>query len=353
MGVQACGGGGPRVADEIELPPGFTAYEFADGLQAPTVLRFDSEGRLFVAELEGRISLLEDTNADGRADSKRLLWEGFGWLLGLAFHPDNGSLYVSHREKIAILDDPYAGGSAGVSVQIIEDLPSGAHQNNGIAFGPDGRLYITLGSTCNVCDEEDERSAAILVANDDGSDLQVYARGMRNIYDLAFDNQGRLWAPVNERDQWEPSDPPYQTIDDVPDELNLIVEGGHYGWPGCAGGQEAIPGGCTGTLPAVVEFETNSSSNGIVFYQSGSFPQEYHGSFFVTQWGSDPRAPNQVVPKVVHVTIEEANGEFTGEWEEFATGFVRPLPIAIAPDGALFVGDWEAGRIYRIVWEGP
>src|SRR3989304_1939812 len=96
----ACGGdgGGPKKADNIQLPEGFQAYEFASGLKEPTAMAFDDQGRLFVSELEGKIKLLEDKNADGRADSVKLVWEGFGNTTGFTFGPD-GALYGLHREK--------------------------------------------------------------------------------------------------------------------------------------------------------------------------------------------------------------------------------------------------------------
>lgn len=352
----ACGGdGGPKKADNIQLPEGFQAYEFASGLKEPTAMAFDDQGRLFVSELEGKIKLLEDKNADGRADSVRLLWEGFGRTTGFTFGPD-GALYVSHREKVAVIQDPYRGGKASDSVQIIEDLPTGASQNNGIAFGPDGKLYITLGSTCNLCSEKDTRSASILRANADGSGLGVFAHGLRNAYDLLFDGEGRLWATTNEVDPWEAVDTPYRLIQNAPDELNLITQGSDYGWPDSAGDDlETIPGGCLGKTPPVVEFEPSASSDGFVLYEGDSFPSGYRGSFFVAEWGSDDRSPNKADPKVVRVTINESSQGFSGKWEEFASGFARPLDVAVAPDGALFVLDWETGTVYRIVAEseGP
>ena len=146
-----------------------------------------------------------------------------------------------------VLRDGDGDGRADEEQVIISGLPNRVHQNNGLAFGPDGKLYFTNGSTCNLCHEKDERSATILRSNLDGSGLEVYALGLRNPYDLAFDGEGGLWATANEHDLFEPADDGLTPLRDPPEELNYIVEGGHYGWPECAGHDlEMAPGGCQG-----------------------------------------------------------------------------------------------------------
>ncbi|KKL71924.1 hypothetical protein LCGC14_2090030, partial [marine sediment metagenome] len=347
----------PAPAAGISVPPGFLAYEFAAGLNLPTALAFDPLGRLFVAELRGRVKVIEDCDGDGFGERPRSFWRDPGkrFILGLAVAPD-GSLYVSVKGDVVVLRDSDGDGRADEEHAIITGLPNLVHQNNGLAFGPDGKLYITNGSTCNHCWEEDERSAAILRADLDGDNLEVYARGLRNPFDLAFDSEGGLWATANEHDFFEPAEEGLTLLRDPPEELNYIVEGAHYGWPECAGhDMETAPGGCQDNTPPVAEMESHSSSDGLAYYDAGHFPAEYRGDFFVAQYGSDKRSQTQTGRKVVRVQVTPGAGPgfYTATVTDFATGFRRPLNVTVDALGTLYVADFESGKIYRIVWVGP
>src|SRR3990170_3687826 len=200
-------------AAEITLPTGFAAYTVAEGLDQPTSVAVRGDGAVYVSQREGPVFRLVDTDGDGFFERKARAVSRVSGIHGIAFAPD-GSLYLSNVGRITVARDGDGDTIADTTKDIITGLPHGRHENNGIAFGPDGGLYITNGSTCNDCAEADERSAAILRANADGSGLRVYARGLRNSYDLVFAPSGRLWATDNG------ADPPCNTID----ELNLIVE---------------------------------------------------------------------------------------------------------------------------------
>ncbi len=334
--LAACGGGD----DAVVVPDGFAVEEHAVGLRSPAALAFDAEGRLFVAEAgAGRVSILTDDDGDGRAENSLTFAEGLMQPLGLAFGPE-GRLYVSIRGQVGILVDRDGDDVSDYMVGIILDLPHGLHQNNGIAFGPDGMLYVTNGSTCNVCDEENWRSAAILRSDANGNGLEVFASGLRNPYDLAFGPDGRLWATDNG------PDPP--KVAAAPDELNLILEGGHYGWPKCVGSMELAPRACAAPRPPAVEFDAHSSSDGIAYYAGDDFPSEYRGSLFVAQWGNNEGRPDSG-RKVMRVPVE---GSDVPQAEVFASGFSRPLALSVGPEGALYVADYGRGTIYRISWVG-
>ncbi len=372
--IAACGGGteflplgveprappiplDPAPADGISLPPGFLAYEFAAGLTQPTSLAFDPFGRLFVAELRGVVKIIEDRDGDGVGEGPRTFWRDPDerFTLGLALAPD-GSLYTSVRGEVIVLRDSDGDGRADEEQVIISGLPNRVHLNNGLAFGPDGRLYVTNGSTCNLCREGDERSAAILRSDPDGSNLEVYAHGLRNPYDLAFDRDGGLWATANEHDFYEPADDGLTLLRDPPEELNHIVEGGPYGWPECAGrDQEMAAGGCEGKLAPVAEMEPHSSADGLAYYDSSHFPAEYHGGFFVAQYGSDERSDVAAGRQVVRIQITPAAGSSpeSATVAKFASGFQRPLDVTVDALGTLYVADFQTGTIYRIVWVGP
>ena len=327
--------GTPAPAPEIDLPEGFSAHVVAKGLRNPAAIALSPEGAVFVAQTVGSIVRLADADGDGFFESRGVVASA-NQPNGLAFSPQ-GELYVSSRGRVSILRDPDGDGAYDAARDIITGLPNGRHQNNGITFGPDGKLYVTNGSTCNECDEDDERSATILQANADGSDLRVYARGLRNSYDLVFDPQGRLWATDNG------SDPPCNTID----ELNLIEDGGDYGWPyspSCDSFQSGIA--------PVADLGFNTASTGIDYYDGVQLPPPYRDGFFITLYGSLGFAPEPAGRTLVWVTVSESAGGLEATVEDFGTGFVRPIDVVMDRDGTLLVADWGTGRIYRIAYAG-
>ena len=194
----------------------------------------------------------------------------------------------------------------------------GYTRTNGLAFGPDGKMYLTLGSTCNACQERSELSATILQFNLDGTGRRVYASGLRNVYDIAFHPvDGTLFGADNGRDELELN---------VPEELNLLVDGGNYGWPDCWGDGQGS--NCEGTLPPLAEMEQRSSANGLVFYTGSMFPVEYTNDLFIAQWGSHLRDTGR---KIVRVKLERDGESYRAEVSDFALGIDRPLDVAQGP----------------------
>lgn len=321
-------------APEILLPPGFAAFVIAEDVERPSSIAIDDEGQLFLAQTDAEVLRLEDADGDGFYETHVNYVGGLEVVSGLAFSPQ-GELYVSSRGRVSIARDTDGNGVADQVEHIIEGLPTGRHQNNGIAFGPDGKLYVTSGSTCNDCVEESPLAATILRCNPDGSDLEVYAHGLRNSYDLVFTPDGQLWATDNG------ADPPCNTID----ELNLVVEGGDYGWPYRPSCNPFQPR--EGALPPTVPMGFNTSSDGIDYYERGPFPQEYWDSLFVAQYGANSGDPN-IGRRVVRV--KPVGDSF--EVLDFALGFVNPLDVLVDRDGSLLVADWWGFKLYRIVYLG-
>jgi putative membrane-bound dehydrogenase-like protein len=320
----------------ISVPAGFRVGLYAEGLSNPTSLAFGPDGRLYVSQSNGRISAVTDTDGDGLGDRVDVFAERFVSPLGLAWRGND--LYVGSRGTVSVVRDANGDGRADARDDIITGLPVGRHQTNGLAFGPDGRLYIGQGSI----DDHGEYGivpleASILRANPDGTDLAVYARGLRNPYDLAFHPvTGELFATDNGRDT---------PATGVSDELNVIVEGGHYGWPDCWDVGEGTH--CEGTIPPVVELPEHSSADGLAFYNGRLFPSQYKNVLFIALWGANSGDP-AIGKKVVAVVLTRSGTDWQGTVYDFAWGFANPLDVTVGPDGALYVADFGAGRVYRI-----
>lgn len=329
------------LANEIKVPPGFTAYRFAEGFQRPTVLTLALDGGVWLAEEGGAIYELKNTGDHYRAEPRRFA-QGFGLagLLGIAFDED-GTLFASSRGRISAVEDTNGDGIADRLRNILTGLPTGDHQNNNLVAGRDGRLYFGMGSTCNLCDGRtvDARSATIMSVRPDGGEPIIFATGLGNAYGIAFAADGNLYATDN--GAYAPD------LQNAPDELNRIVYEGHYGWPGCAGARETRPGGCIETRLPAAPLQPYGSSDGIAIYDASAFPERYHHMAFIAQWGANSGDP-AIGRRVVTVALRE---EHPVE-QVFATGFAHPLAVLVDRNGVLLVADWGRGIVYAIVYEG-
>jgi len=326
-----------------EVQTGFSLIKFAE-VYRPTAFAFDAQGRLYVTSVDSNIYVLSDDNKDGRADSQTIFASGYYLPLGITVRIQTGEVYVSHQGHITVLTDTDNDGKADEKRILVDSLPFDLHQNDNLKFGPDGWLYMGLGSTCNACSDIDPRSASILRFSVDTGESEVYATGMRNPYDLAFHPvTGELFATDNGRDDLG-MDSPFE-------ELNLIVQNGDYGYPYCWNEQDQP--GCENTIPAVAFFESHSSADGLDFYNGDRFPAEYKGNAFVSIFGSWLK-PN-VQTGIQRVILTPNGDSYTGQTEwfiRFPQG-VMPLPLLFGPDGALYVGDYINSVIYRVSYGVP
>jgi glucose/arabinose dehydrogenase len=338
--------------EPVYLPAGFEISVYARDLDDPRMLAIDPQGRLCVAERgAGRIVCFADENADGLPEKQVVVASGLNSPSSLAFYRD-GSLYVGETTRILQLTQPDQEGVFQNSQTIIEGLPSGGHSTRTVLFSPDwSSLYVSIGSSCNVCEEQDPRRAAIMRYNPDGSGGEVFASGLRNAVGITFrPGTDELWATNNGRD-WMGDNQPPETV-------NLVRQGEDFGWPRCHAGRIPDPefGGsdaCQGVADPQVEMQAHSAPLGLEFYTGTQFPQEYQGDLFVTFHGSW----NRSVPtgyKVVRIPMQ---GATPGPVQDFATGWLinnnswgRPVDLVTGPEGSLFLSDDAGGRLYRIFY---
>ena len=341
----------------IRVPDGFALSLYAAGIPNARVLRFAANGDLLVsAPRSGRVLLLErDANGDGRADAMHTILEGLDRPHGLDFH--QGWLYVAEASAIRrVRYDTDGRRVAGPLERVVSGLPEGGnHWTRSIRFGPDGWMYVSVGSSCNVCEEKDRRRAVLLRFQPDGSGEEVFATGLRN--SVGFDWQpasGDLYATDNGRDLLG---------DDIPPcELNHVVAGGFYGWPFAYGDRVPDPDFGPGhereiaaSIPPAHRFRAHNAPLGITFVRGENAPASLHGAALVALHGSWNRRTKDGY-KVVSLHWAP-DGRI--EERDFATGFLdadgvigRPVDVAEGPDGAFYVSDDFAGSIYRIAWVG-
>lgn len=326
-----------------ELAAGFSLIRFAE-LYRPTGFTFDDEGRLYVTSQDGNVYILQDTNEDGRADSRATFATGYYFPLGVAIHEPTGDVYVSYQGAITVLRDTDGDDRADSERLLVDDLPFDEHQNDNLEFGPDGWLYIGVGSTCDACEDPDPRSASILRFNVETGESEIFATGMRNPYDIAFHPEtGELFATDNGRDDLG-MESPFE-------ELNHIVQGGDYGYPDCW--NEHDQPGCEETIPPLAFFESHSSANGVDIYNGENFPPEYRGNVFVSIFGSWLKANVQTgIQRVVLIPHGETYTAEASWFIRFPAG-VMPLPVLFGPDDSMYVGDYVNDAIYRISYGLP
>ena len=347
----------PAGPSQVRVPPGFAVNLFAGDLNGPRFIRFGPDGALYVAERGAdRILALSDVDGDGVAERRRVFAGDLNRPHSLAFH--RRAWYVGVPSGVVRLEDGDGDGVAEQRQVLIDDYPIFGHSTRTVEFLPDGRMVVSIGSSCNVCEESDPRRAAVVVYDGpQATGERIFARGLRNAVGLAVHpTSGELWATNNGRDLLG---------DDLPPEaIYLLRDGADYGWPRCHNGtiedpDFGSPGACRGVAMPVVDMQAHSAPLGLVFYTGENFPAAYRGDLFIAFHGSW----NRSVPtgyKVVRLPLDGSRPR--GPVEDFATGWLdqqgqtalgRPVGLAVGPDGALYVSDDKAGMIYRIRYIRP
>lgn len=333
----------------LRVPAGFHIAVFAERLPGVRYLALGPGNAIYASQpASGLIVKLTAANHDGVADSAITVQSGLHGPFGIAFRGD--TMYVAEERDVLRFDPGRSGRGA---VTVISGIPSGGHSTRTILFGPDGKLYLAVGSSCNICDERDSLRAAVSQFNVDGTGGRIFAKGLRNTVGLAFNPQtGELWGGNNDRDNLG---------DDLPPEhVNIIKNGRDYGWPRCY-----LPGkpnpeygsaDCSQIEPPAITIQAHSAPLGLAFYTGSQFPRDYRGDAFVTLHGSW----NRSVPtgaKVIRVKVDSTGTRGVGV-EDFVVGWQlpdgsrwgRPVGLLVLPDGSLLVSDDTGGKIWRVTY---
>ena len=344
---------------KLHLPAGFHISIFADTEQSPRMLAFSPGGVLMAtATSEGTVLAMPDPHHTGEAERVETVLKDLNGPHGIVFH--NGRLYIAEVGRIMRYDWDEAHLRAS-NPREIGGLPSsgGGHMTRTLLFA-NGKLYVSAGSSCNVCMETDVRRATVMEMNDDGSSGRIFARGIRNAVGLAYNPRTQtVWATDNGRDWLGDELPPDEILD-------LGKNGGDFGWPWCYGDRvpdtnfsKDAPAHCTNVVLPKVNLQAHSAPLGLAFYNSSMFPRQYQGDLFVAFHGSW----NRSVPtgyKVVRIKLKDQT-QPEGV-EDFITGwmppgatkatkpFGRPVGIAIGADGSMYISDDTNGAIYRVTY---
>ena len=339
LGVNVDGGAG-GVA-ELQLPEGYAASVFAEGLDDPRFLAVSPDGVLFVAERGAdRVVALPDADGDGRADETVEIGSGYGRGQDLAFTA-TGSLLVAGETTLweVTLD----GLRERDRRAVVDGLPAGGfHSTKSVAVLADGSVLLSIGSSCNVCNEEDDRRATVQLTTDDGT--RTLMTGLRNAVGLWADpDTGRAWATNMGRD--------FLGDDLPPETVYELVDGADAGWPRCHAGTLRDPefgsaaDACAGVAEPVATFPAHTAPLDLVRWGDHLYVA-LHGS-----WNSSVKVGYAVW------RMPWSDDGPTGVPEPFATGFLpegvpdalgRPAGLAVGADGALYVSDDKAGFIYRV-----
>jgi len=343
-----------EVLDRVNLPEGFEIEVYAEVPHARTLVRNPADGVIYVGSRRGQIHSIWDADGDGRPDDIRERARGLKMPNGIAIR--DGVFYLGLQDRVATWPLPEAPDlpRIGRLSTIYDGIDEGRYHGwRYIGFGPDDRLYLSLGAPCNICPLQDNTGKILRMAPD-GSGAEIVADGVRN--SVGFD-----WHPET-GDFWFTDNGADGMGDDIPpDELNRVTRiGQHFGFPYLGGRDTPLTGyeGVTPPIPvtpAEIEFQAHTANLGIEFYEGDMFPAEYRNDAFVAQRGSWDRS-EPVGYRIMRVRFDAA-GNAIGK-EVFADGWLvdgvtygRVVDLEELPDGSLLVSDDFAGAVYRISYE--
>lgn len=341
----------PEMVNLLKVPAGWNVSVAVSGLGKPRMLYYTPEGNLYVTRRDtGDVLLLKDSDNDGKFDDIRTVVAEFKGVHGITMK--DGFLYLCNNNELRRYK-AHPDGTVTDKEMLFNDMPSaGQHPNRTMDFGPDGKLYISIGTLCNDCKESDREAATLVQVDPVTWKRTIYASGLRNMIGFDWHPQTReLWGMDNGGDA--------KGDDWPPEELNHIMEDKNYGYPFAYAKKEVDktredPAGnskekwAETTEPSVMEFQAHMAPIGFQFFPSGT---PFSGDAIVNWHGSWNRS-KPVGFKVQKVKF--ANGKPVAA-EDFLTGFLkgkarfgRPAGVAIASSGTVYISDDANGVIYSI-----
>jgi glucose/arabinose dehydrogenase len=347
-----CVGGNELDLSDFKLPEGFEIEVYADVPNARS-MTMGYNDVVFVSNR--RADSIYAVVPDGEANPRVIeIASGLNTPNGIAFR--NGDLYVAEVSRVLVYRKIMSTMTQQPEPEVL-DTPLMTERHHGwryIDFGPDDKLYVSIGAPCNVCDRDEEGYAQIWRMNPDGSGRESFAHGVRNTVGFTWHPEtGHMWFTDNGRDMLGDNQPP--------DELNVADRPGqHFGYPYCHGGDLPDPDygegrDCEEFKPPVQKLGPHVAALGLEFYAGEMFPPEYRGQLFIAEHGSWNRT-KKIGYRVMLVTLEDG---MPASYEPFAEGWLRrqdvsgrPVDLAVLSDGSLLVSDDFGGRIFRISYKG-
>jgi glucose/arabinose dehydrogenase len=345
---------------KLNLPEGFSVNVFARDIGSARFMSSNENNVIFVGTKDNdKIYALKDYDNDGVAEQKNIIDKELNKPHSVFYF--EGDLYLGEENRVSVYRDINDDGTFSAKEILVDNLPSGnrltggGHNTRTVVIGPDRKMYVSIGSTCNVCEEDDDRRATIMRYNLDGSDEEIYATGLRNTVGYLFDGDEIIGVDMG-RDQ---------IGDDIPpEEINIIEQGKDYGWPYCYGDNVNNPeypdrsSYCANETEApVFNMQAHSAPLGISMLNESAkstWPAEYSDGYFIAFHGSW----NRTIPTGYKVVfVDKSDGEYkqynfiSGWLEENAQSWGRPVAMTFDSKGNMYLSDDKTGSIYKISYE--
>lgn len=342
----------PTYESRLRAPPDVQVTKFAS-VSSARGLALGPDGSVYVSQSSrNQITRLVDANGDGVPEQQTVVLQGLNQPHGMAFR--DGWMYVANTNAVVRFKLDASNLPTGAPQTIATYTWGSGHSTRSIVFGTDGALYVSIGSSCNICEERTPDRASVMRFDPNGAGGRVFSSGLRNAVGIAVHPAtGKIWVSQNERDNIRPDHE-----NTPPEEINILEDGAHYGWPYCHSNrvpnpEYGDPAKCVNTKPPALMIQAHSAPLGMSFLNGATkLATGYRGDLLLALHGSWNR-DQPTGAKVVRVRI--ANGLPTS-YEDFITGWQtaagdrwgRPVDVVVTRDGAVLVSDDMGDIIWRV-----